>query len=82
MARQSKDPYGDFVVRIMNSVRIAANQAFDMSDDEYYKVVKIRELMTSLDEDAVGVRRASVPIVIPSHVRYAKKGGDSNGEDH
>jgi len=80
MARQSKDPYGDFVVRIINSCRIAANQAFGMSDDEYFRVMKVHELMTTLDPDAQRVRKASVPIVIPTHVRYATKGGDHNGE--
>ena len=67
MARQSKDPYGDFVVRIINSCRIAANQAFGMSDDEYFRVMKVHELMTTLDPDAQRVRKASVPIVIPTH---------------
>lgn len=62
MARHSDDPYGDFVVRIVNSCRIAVGQAMDMSDDEYYNVCRILDEMRKRDPNSSDVRRATIVI--------------------
>lgn len=63
MSRRSNDPYGDFVVRVMNSARIARAQADSMSHDEADIVEVIRSVLLELDPSAKDVIRANVSIV-------------------
>jgi hypothetical protein len=60
MARTSPDPYSDFVVRVMNSARIAMAQGDSMSQGEYEIVEAVRQSLLDLDPHAAHCRRASV----------------------
>jgi hypothetical protein len=62
MPRRSDDPYGDFVVRVMNAARIALAQGDSMSQDEFRIVEMIRDTMLVLDPASNGVRKANVII--------------------
>lgn len=62
MSRTSNDPYGDFVVRVMNSCRIALNQQGAMSHKEFETVKAIRETLVGLDRAAGAVRKAGIII--------------------
>lgn len=62
MARHSDDPYGDFVVRVTNSCRMAVGQAMDMSDDEYYRVSRVLEALRKHIPDHDQCRRATIII--------------------
>jgi hypothetical protein len=58
----SDDPYSDFVVRVMNSCRIALAQGDTMSRDETMIVEKIRATLIDLDPEAVGIRHSTIII--------------------
>jgi len=60
MARQSDDPYSDFVVRVMNAARIARNQTNKMSEGEFAIVESVRRTLVDLDPHAEGTPKANV----------------------
>lgn len=62
MGRTSDDPYGDFVVRIMNSCRIALGQTSEMSEAEFNVVRRIRHAMIQEDANAEDTIKASIVI--------------------
>ena len=62
MARASADPYGDFVVRVMNATRIALGQNGTMSADEFHIVESVRAHLIDLDPAAVNVAKANIRI--------------------
>jgi hypothetical protein len=49
MPQRSDDPYSDFMVRVMNSCRIAIAQQGAMNDTEYGIVRAVRDLLLELD---------------------------------
>jgi len=60
--RKAHDPYGDFVVRVMNSCRIALTKAGGMSDDELKTVEDIRNLLIKLDPASTQVQIHSIAV--------------------
>jgi len=60
MARKSDDPYGDFVVRVMNSCRIALNQMGTMNDHETSIVLAVQEALVNRDPDAIHTAERSI----------------------
>jgi hypothetical protein len=64
MPYKSDDPYGDFVVRVMNACRIARGQHGAMSDDEDTIVETIHDRLVSLDPSAVHIPEANIIIRI------------------
>lgn len=58
--RRSQDPYGDFVVRVMNSVRIARMQGDRMNEDEMAIIESVRECLVALDPHATEVAEAVI----------------------
>lgn len=59
---RSHDAYGDFMVRIVNSVRLAENQAGTMSEHEFSIVERVRDLIEELDPPSMAIIKANIII--------------------
>jgi len=62
MSRKSQDPFGDFVVRVMNACHRARGQSDTMSDDEFFAIEAVRERLLSLGPSAEFLRRTQVAL--------------------